>query len=103
LRVTLGALDRKKKPLSGLRIAAPLHRPVAVSPQLVYHLGVALEKPRMNENTRGEEMATSQDAASVNADMAEHERTYRGFILMIKLSAAVTVTTLLLLYFFLAR
>jgi hypothetical protein len=82
-----------------------IHRPVAVSPPLVYDLCVALEKPQMNEKARGDEMTTSQDAAAsgMNADMAEHERTYRGFLLVLKLSAAVTAVTLLMLYFFLAR
>jgi hypothetical protein len=50
---------------------------------------------------RGDEMSCNQDVSS--ADMAEHERTYRGFLLALKLSAAVTVATLLLMYFFLVR
>jgi hypothetical protein len=59
----------------------------------------------MNKDRKGEEMATFQDAAPASdyADMAEHERTYRGFILTIKISTAVVVATLLLMYFFLAR
>ena len=59
----------------------------------------------MNNKSRGDEMASSQDAvpAGMNADMAEHERTYRGFLLAIKLSAAATAVTLLLMFFFLAR
>jgi hypothetical protein len=36
-------------------------------------------------------------------DLAAHERTYRGFLLLLKFSAAVTAVALVLLYFFLAR
>ncbi len=36
-------------------------------------------------------------------DLAARERTYRGFLLLIKISAAATAVTLVLLYFFLAR
>jgi hypothetical protein len=59
----------------------------------------------MNKDRKGEEMATFQDAtpASAYGDMAEHERTYQGFILTIKISTAVVAATLLLMYFFLAR
>ncbi len=42
-------------------------------------------------------------SAGMDADMAEHERTYRGFLLTLKLSGAVTAVTLILMYFFLAR
>lgn len=51
-------------------------------------------------------MASSDyDSASrgMDSDMAEHERTYRGFLLTLKLSGAVTAATLILMYFFLAR
>lgn len=36
-------------------------------------------------------------------DFAEHEATYRGFLTLLKVSAAASVVSLALLYFFLAR
>jgi hypothetical protein len=42
-------------------------------------------------------------SAGANADMAEHEKTYAGFLLVVKIAATVTIVTLLALYFTLAR
>ena len=41
--------------------------------------------------------------AGADADMAEHEKTYKGFLWVLKFSGAATVAILLALYFFLAR
>ncbi len=47
-------------------------------------------------------MAVNYDQAS-QQDMAEHLKTYKGFIRLMEISGALTATTLLLMYFFLAR
>lgn len=36
-------------------------------------------------------------------DMAAHERTFRGFVLLLEIIAGISILTLLLLFFFLAR
>ena len=36
-------------------------------------------------------------------DVAAHEKTYRGFLRLLEIGAALSVVTLLLLYYFLAR
>lgn len=36
-------------------------------------------------------------------DLDAHNRTYRGFLLLLKLATALSIVTLLALYFFLAR
>lgn len=48
-------------------------------------------------------MAGDHASGSAGADFAEHEKTYLGFLLVLKISSAVTVAVLLSLYFFLAR
>jgi hypothetical protein len=55
----------------------------------------------MKKKSRGDKMSSNQDVSSAN--MAEHERTYHGFLLALKISAAATAATLLLMYFFLVR
>ncbi len=47
-------------------------------------------------------MAGNYEQAS-QQDMAEHLKTYRGFIRLIEISGAATAITLLLMFFFLAR
>lgn len=42
-------------------------------------------------------------SGSANADFAAHEKTYRGFLLLMQIAAALTAITLFALYFFLAR
>jgi hypothetical protein len=53
----------------------------------------------------GNAMAVRQNGASEgsNSDLAAHERTYHGFLLLLKFSAAISAVTMALLYFFLAR
>jgi hypothetical protein len=46
-------------------------------------------------------MADHRSGASAN--FAEHEATYRSFLLLLKVSFAATAVTLGLLYYFLAR
>ena len=48
-------------------------------------------------------MASNRAQASANADWAEHERTYRMFLWLLKAAAAVTAIVLLALFFTLAR
>ena len=38
-----------------------------------------------------------------NSDWADHVKTYNAFLLILKISGALTAATLLALYFFLAR
>lgn len=42
-------------------------------------------------------------SAGADADWTEHEKTYRGFLWIVKFSAATTVVVLVALYYFLAR
>jgi hypothetical protein len=51
----------------------------------------------------GGSMASNRGPASVDADWAEHERTYRMFLWLLKAGAAITAIVLLALYFLLAR
>ncbi len=50
-------------------------------------------------------MALNQHSASGTSDLnlAANERTYRGFLLLLKAFAAASAVTLALLYFFLVR
>lgn len=45
----------------------------------------------------------AHDRTHARGDIAEHEATYRGFLMLLKVSLAVSAVTLSLLYFFLAR
>lgn len=38
-----------------------------------------------------------------STDLAEHEATYRGFLVLLKFGAAASIISLALLYFFLVR
>jgi hypothetical protein len=42
-------------------------------------------------------------SGSTDAEFAAHMRTYRGFLLFMQVCLALTIVTLLALYFFLAR
>lgn len=50
-------------------------------------------------------MAGNHPRAPVDSihDMAAHEKTYRGFLRLLEIGAALSVVTLALLYYFLAR
>jgi hypothetical protein len=48
-------------------------------------------------------MAGNSGSASGGADWAEHEKTYNGFIWLLKFSASFTAVTLILLYLLFAR
>lgn len=48
-------------------------------------------------------MASNRGPAYADADWAEHERTYRTFLWLLKAAATVTAFVLLALYFMLAR
>jgi hypothetical protein len=45
----------------------------------------------------------ADNRTDVSIDLAEHEATYRGFLLLMKVTLAATIITLGLLYFFLVR
>jgi len=45
----------------------------------------------------------SNRGAGADMDWAEHEKTYNGFLWLLKFSAAASAITLLALFFFLAR
>jgi len=45
----------------------------------------------------------SNRGAGMDADWAEHVRTYNGFLWVLKAATAITAIVLLALYFFLAR
>ncbi|MBI1981691.1 MAG: aa3-type cytochrome c oxidase subunit IV [Methylocystis sp.] len=48
-------------------------------------------------------MASLRTPATSNGDWAEHVKTYKTFLLLLKIAAAGTAASLLALYFFLAR
>lgn len=48
-------------------------------------------------------MASTSAPAETDGDFAEHMKTYKAFLLILKISGASTAVVLVLLYFFLAR
>ncbi|HEY8162628.1 MAG: aa3-type cytochrome c oxidase subunit IV [Methylocystis sp.] len=48
-------------------------------------------------------MASNRGSASMDADWAEHVRTYNGFLWLLKFSAAASAVTLVVLYLLFAR
>jgi hypothetical protein len=48
-------------------------------------------------------MASNRGSASLDADWAEHVRTYNGFIWLLKFSAGGSALVLAALYYFFAR
>jgi hypothetical protein len=48
-------------------------------------------------------MASDRGSASTDADWAEHEKTYNGFLWLLKFSAGASALTLAVLYFLFAR
>lgn len=48
-------------------------------------------------------MASDRGSASTGADWAEHEKTYNGFLWLLKFSAAGSAITLLALFLLFAR
>jgi Bacterial aa3 type cytochrome c oxidase subunit IV len=50
-------------------------------------------------------MASHDTQASGDSfhDMAAHQQTFRGFILLLEITAGISAVTLILLFFFLAR
>jgi hypothetical protein len=48
-------------------------------------------------------MASNRGSASIDADWSEHEKTYNGFIWLLKFSAAASAITLIALYLLFAR
>jgi hypothetical protein len=48
-------------------------------------------------------MASDRGSASTDADWAEHVKTYNGFLWLLKFSGAISVITLLGLFFLFVR
>ncbi|WP_457798755.1 aa3-type cytochrome c oxidase subunit IV [Methylocystis sp. S23] len=59
--------------------------------------------PRVKPRSGSIPMASNRGSASTDADWAEHEKTYKGFLWLLKFSAAGSAITLLALYFLFAR
>jgi hypothetical protein len=49
------------------------------------------------------QMASLRTPMESNGDWAEHVKTYKAFLLLLKIAAASTAVVLLALYFFIAR
>jgi Bacterial aa3 type cytochrome c oxidase subunit IV len=58
---------------------------------------------KMSGEKRSMASHDTQASGSSFHDMAAHEQTFRGFILLLEIAAGVSALTLILLFFFFAR